>query len=369
MVILNLTNDELIIPGDWMSIFQTIQSQDGTVMVLGKNDSGKTSFIKLLTYYLVKRNRKICLIDADIGQSNLGPPGTIGMGIVDQKRLKDGIIPVDYILFIGALSPEQCIDRFISRVYQIYTIAQKEKVDTILIDTTGLVLGKVGVYLKSNLIKKVNPTVLVAIQFDKELEPILLEGEFAPSVQVYRIKPYPYIVGKNWSERKIRRKRQFSLYFQGSQWREIDFSEITIKDFNYGLEFCPDGGLTDLFRREFQLEIFSAEVINDKVFVVLLRPQKISPECNLSQIKIHFGVKQIIFIQPQWFGNLLFSLNNSEGLSIGLGIIKNIDWERMRITAYFPISVTFDNLAQIELGRVRIKPDGSELSYLEPERY
>lgn len=368
MTILNLYDSELVIPGDWMSAIQNIQRTDGTVMVLGKNDSGKTSFVKLLTHYLVRRNRKVAFFDADIGQSTLGPPGTIGMAIVDKKRLTDGIL-ADYMLFIGAISPDKCIDRFLERIYQLYTITQKENADTILIDTTGLVIGKAGVYLKSNLIKKINPTILIALQFDEELEPILLECASLPSTYIYRITPYKYIMGKSWSERKMRRKKQFSLYFRNSQLHKIMFSEITINDLNFGLSFRLEPHIIDLFRQEFQLEIFSAEVIKSRMFVILLRPQNIPTEDKLSHIKKHFKVRQVVFIQPIWFQNLLVSVNTSEGLSKSLGIIKNIDFKRKEITAYFPIPISFDNLDQIEFGQIKVKPDGSELPLLEPEQY
>jgi polynucleotide 5'-kinase involved in rRNA processing len=95
MVNFNNNYDELAMPGDWIPIVQKLQSQDGTVIVLGKSDSGKTSLIKLLTYFLVKRNRNIGIIDLDTGQSTLGPPATIAMSTVDKKKLKDGNIPIE----------------------------------------------------------------------------------------------------------------------------------------------------------------------------------------------------------------------------------------------------------------------------------
>jgi polynucleotide 5'-hydroxyl-kinase GRC3/NOL9 len=366
---LNLTDNELIMPGDWMSIVQKIQSQDGTVMVLGKTDSGKTSFIKLLIHYLVRRNRKIGLIDVDIGQSTLGPPGTIGMCIVDKNRVEDGIVPIDYMLFIGAISPEQCIAIFLEKIYQLYIITQKIKVDALLIDTTGLVMGRIGVYLKNNLIKKVNPAILVALQSDKELEPILLEFEAQPSIKIYRIKPYQNIIAKNWKERKARRRRQFSIYFKDSQLRDIDFSAVEIKDFNFGFSLFLEKTMVSLYWKEFQLEIVSAEVINSRLFMILSKPQSITNKDVFARIKKHFQVKQIFVILPNWFQHLLVSFTNSEGLSNGLGIIKHIDFERKKITAYLPISISLDNLAKIELGRIRIIPDGSALPPIEPERY
>jgi len=39
------------------------------------------------------------------------------------------------------------------------------------------------------------------------------------------------------------------------------------------------------------------------------------------------------------------------------------------MTVYLPASVSLENLAQIEVGQLKVKPDGSELSYIEPAEY
>lgn len=206
-------NKELVMPGEWVPIAQKILCQDETIMVLGKMDSGKTSFIQLFVQYLVKRNRKIGWIDADIGQSTLGPPTTAGMSILDKKSLKSMVLPEIRLVFIGALSPARCVDKFINGICLLNGIGHSYKVNTILIDTTGLVTGTLGSYIKSSLIKRIKPTVLIALQFKDELEPILKEFEKEALISIFRLKPYQEIHHKNWFERKNRRKNQFREYF------------------------------------------------------------------------------------------------------------------------------------------------------------
>ncbi len=369
MVNSNLCNDKLFMPGDWLPIIQKIQKHEGTVIVLGKTDSGKTSFIKLLTCFLVRRNKKIGIIDSDIGQSTLGPPATIGLSIVDKNRLKDSIIPVDYMHFIGAISPEQCIDRFLDRIYRLYTIAEKEKIDFLLIDTTGLVMGRVGQYLKGNLISKIRPSILVALQFDRELEPILSQFASQSLIHTYRIRPYPNIVERNWKDRKSRREKQFNFYFKGSQVKEIDFSAMEMKDFNFGLSFCSDNNIAESIGQIFKLKIIFLKVIGNRAILILPNPQNIPDRNTFIKIKKYLQVEQVVLIFPIWFQNILTSFNNSEGLSVGLGIAKRIDVVEKRSTFLAPASLSLENIVQIELGQVRIKPDGTELPYGETLKY
>ena len=369
IVNLNLDQEGLVMPGDWISIAQKIFSQSGTVMVLGKTDSGKTSFIKLLAQYLARRNRKVGIIDLDIGQSTLGPPATIGMGILDKESLKKRIIPVRYMVFIGSTSPGKCVDRFLAKVYQLYCLCQREKVDTLLVDTTGLVLGSLGVYLKCNLIEKIDPAIIVALQFDQESEPILQVFGLQPSRQIFRIKPFPNISEKNWWERKKRREKQFKISFKDSLTRDIDFTNLPITGIYFDYNFLSDTKIINQLKERYQLEIISADLVGSRMILILPGPPTMLSQDLGSHIKNYYKVKKVILLFPDWFSYLLVSFNNIEGLSNGLGIIKEIDFKQKKMTVYLPASVSLGNLAQIEIGQLKVKPDGSELSYIEPAEY
>ena len=369
IVNLNFGQEGLIMPGDWMSIAQKILSQSGTVMVLGKTDSGKTSFIKILAQYLVRRNRKVGIIDLDIGQSTLGPPGTISMGVLDKERLKKKIIPVCYTVFIGTTSPGKCVDRFLARAYHLYCLGQREKVDTLLVDTTGLVLGSLGVYLKCNLVEKIDPTIIVALQFGQELEPILEVFKSQSSRQIFRIKPFPNISEKNWIERKKRRERQFKIYFRDSVITDIDFTTLPITGIYFDSNFLADTKIVTQLKEKYQLEAISGDIIDSRMLLILPGPPTMLSQDIVTDIKKCYKVKQIILLFPDWFSYLLVSFDNIEGLSNGLGIIKEIDFKQKKMTVYLPASVSLENLAQIEVGQLKVKPDGSELSYIEPAEY
>ena len=191
-------NKNLVMPGDWIPIIQKILNQNSRVVVLGKTDSGKTGLIRLFTQYLIRRNKKVGVIDGDIGQSTLGPPGTVGMCILDFGNLKSETISVEKMVFVGTTSPGRYTEKFINGIDQLYKICQKHKVDIILLDTTGLVTGSLGIYLKCSLIKKIKPSALVALQLEKELESILRGFTKDPFILVYRLKPYQEVDRISW---------------------------------------------------------------------------------------------------------------------------------------------------------------------------
>ena len=360
---------ELAMPGDWIPVVQELQSQDGTIIVLGKADSGKTSFIKLLTYFLVKRNRKIGIIDLDIGQSTIGPPATIAMSTVDKKRLKDGNIPVDHMLFMGMITPANSIDRFLDKVYKLYTVSERKIVDTLLVDTTGLVTGSIGIFLKSSLIKRINPAALVALQFAQELEPILSQFEPEPSLQIYRIKPCQNIVQRDWRDRKLRRQKQFFHYFQDSRTWEVDITTIAVKDFNFGLSLCSDNDIVDTIKEKFALKLVYAEKIKNTVALILQDSKSIPDKDIFANIQKHLQVERVFLFLPNWFQYLLVSFNSTDSLSNGLGIIKCIDFEKKKISIHTPVTISAGSFSEMELGQVKVKPDGTELPYQGPVKF
>jgi polynucleotide 5'-hydroxyl-kinase GRC3/NOL9 len=245
----------------------------------------------------------------------------------------------------------------------------ERKVDTLLVDTTGLVLGSLGVYLKCNLVEKIDPTIIVALQFGQELEPVLEVFKSQSSRQIFRVKPFPNISEKNWIERKKRREKQFKIYFRDSLITDIDFTTLPITGIYFDSNFLSYTEIITQLKEKYQLEVISGDIIDSKMILILPGPPTILSQDIVTDIKKCYKLKQIILLFPDWFSYLLVSFNNKEGFSNGLGIIKEIDFKQKKMTVYLPASISLENLAQIEIGQLKVKPDGSELSYIEPAEY
>ena len=75
------------IPQSWFiaySMLREIEKKPATVMVIGGSDFGKTSFCTYLTNKLVSERFKVTVLDEDLGQSDIGPPGTVAYAFVDK---------------------------------------------------------------------------------------------------------------------------------------------------------------------------------------------------------------------------------------------------------------------------------------------
>ena len=97
---------ETVVPDDWHAVLDALTQEKGIAILLGAIDTGKTTFSKFLIDHLCQRKVKVALVDADIGQSYLGPPTTIGLSVFDSTPNWDAPVP-SKIFFVGSTTPEE----------------------------------------------------------------------------------------------------------------------------------------------------------------------------------------------------------------------------------------------------------------------
>ena len=94
---------------DWADkISQQLSSrgllQKGICLILGGVDTGKTTLASVLAEQLAQ-DKPISIIDADIGQSHIGPPTTVGWAVVDKPQVDFSKISPLGISFVGDITP------------------------------------------------------------------------------------------------------------------------------------------------------------------------------------------------------------------------------------------------------------------------
>lgn len=201
-------------PG-WDRLLRVLRMQQGTVLLLGATDSGKTTLARYIVESLVLRQLRTALIDADIGQSGIGLPGTISMKVFcDQRDLGD--FSYERMTFLGFTNPSKVIPLIVAMTRRMADIGRR-RAEIAVVDTTGLTSGELGKALKTAKIRAIRPAHIVAIQRGDELEHILsLVGD----AWIHRLKPSCAAKRRSASSRRAYRKRKLEEYF-----RERELSE------------------------------------------------------------------------------------------------------------------------------------------------
>ena len=143
-----------------------------TILLLGASDTGKTTLIEQTLHGWTPPG-PIALVDCDVGQSRLGPPTTVAWSVLEQPFEAWTKLPVQEFVVTGAVSPEGNLDIFLSAVQRIVASARRYS-PRVLIDTTGLISGELGVELKQRKLALLRPDVVVALEGNDELAPFLL---------------------------------------------------------------------------------------------------------------------------------------------------------------------------------------------------
>lgn len=212
--------------------WETLSKLNGTTFLIGATNSGKSTLVQYLIRCSVRKHATIALVDSDIGQSSLGIPGTINMKIF--KKSKDiETFHADKTFFIGSLNPAKKIPLMIEGTKTLVNEAKK-KSTRILVDTTGLIHGEMGIALKTGKIKSIKPDQIVALEKTDELEHILA---MAHDTTVYRLKPSDSVKERSRDMRIQYRQQRFNEYFQLKSMQEFFLNDVDL--FYNGRSFSP----------------------------------------------------------------------------------------------------------------------------------
>jgi len=202
---------EIIPEPDWAVLLSELLRNKGISVIIGETDSGKSTLAKYLIFQLVFKDLSACLVDADVGQSSLGLPGTVCMKTFATEA---DLNPFSFekMSFVGTINPSINIPQIIS--------ASKKMADECIIssdltvvDTSGLVTGALGENLKIAKIRALRPAHIIALQRENELEHIL---RLVSNSCVHRIKVSQYVRARPFAIRLRYRKKKIADYFQNS---------------------------------------------------------------------------------------------------------------------------------------------------------
>ncbi len=221
----NSLESALPIPDTWHQLGRELKkkTEPGRLLIIGDVDTGKTT----LAHYLVQVLRHqfpTALLDADLGQSQIGPPATVGLLSVAQKNKKSRK-PV--LKFVGNTSPKGCFLQMLVAVKNLTERATAQGIVKTVIDSCGMVHGQAPREFKYNLISILRPLTLIALEKEShELDTLLLPFKTDPTVTCHRllISREQFAV-KSSRERQSFRQEKFRQYFQSAKNQKISIAE------------------------------------------------------------------------------------------------------------------------------------------------
>lgn len=301
---------ELSIPNEWMNAVHSLENEKGLAIILGMHDTGKSTFAKYLTSNLTAKKIKVGLVDADIGQSFLGPPATIGLDLFDPAHIPtvpdwEKILPHSFF-FVGSTSPEGHFHEQTEGVKRMVDKAIQAGSEAVIVDTTGLVTGDAGKELKRRKIELLSPRHIFALQRGHEIEHILTLYKDNRNINIQRLPISEMAKARSKEERRAYRNRKYQEYFKDSEIRGLRVKGIGV----------------------------TGHVINSQ-------GDSISSE-------------RAIFIK-----GLLIGLRDGMDDTLALGIIDELERERGIFKVNTPLK-ELDKVKKIQLGSLKLNPSFEE---------
>ncbi len=219
------------VPASWSEPIQTIlslQEKPTIIMIVGKADSGKSSFSTYLVNKLIDGKHKVAVLDGDLGQSDIGPPCTVAYATTLRRVTELYELKVSNAFFVGVTSPVQAVARTVEGYVSMEKeILEKAAADYLIINTDGWVEGEAAVGYKLQLINHLKPNLVVGIQSQEELKPLLSSIITVPTRSV---ESSVAVSERNLEKRTKLRELSYAKYLKDAKVRSLFMSYMEVQE-------------------------------------------------------------------------------------------------------------------------------------------
>ncbi len=356
--------DPLTIPDGWQAAAETILQDQRPlrVMVVGVPDAGKSSFCAFLAERLRRAGRTVGVVDADVGQSSLGLPGTISAGWVTRPVTRLGDVPFHMGYFVGNVSPSGHMLACLTGARVLCDRLRARGADAIVIDTSGLVLGSAGHELKLRKADLLHPNYIVLIQKRKELESLARLWRHRDRLTLIEITPSPAAQTRSPLERRARRAARFRAYFRPARPITLQLGRTILRGTRLAWGVPLNRETRERLAELLGQEVLFAQAAADGWTVIT--PGWI-PRAQLTEFARQLEVPGLWCIPAPRLEGLLCGLHDDRGHLIDAGLLQQLDLDQRQATVLAP-RATPSQVHTLELGRVRLALDGVELGRLRP---
>jgi len=274
---------ELIVSPQWAVLDG--EKLQGTILVLGESDTGKTTLARYLFQEIARRGLRPAYLDSDMGQSTLGLPATLNLALA-RAAGDEGFPPGGprASFFVGAITPRGHMLPTMVGCKRLQDRALALGAEAIVVDTNGLVdRAQGGKALKEWKIELLAPALVIALQRGSEMEPILWPLRREGRLRLLEFRVSPQARERSRERRIARRRERLAAYFRQARPHLIAMGKMAV----YDLEYLAPGALLALQDGEgFCLGLGVVEEADRRAGTITLR----SPLPGLDRVaSVRFG--------------------------------------------------------------------------------
>jgi polynucleotide 5'-hydroxyl-kinase GRC3/NOL9 len=350
------------ISAEWNSTIEEIVKDPGVAIVIGDTDTGKTTFVLELINSAVRAGVATAIVDADVGQGEVGPPAVVSMAMVEGpvERLRD--LNPRRMHFVGSTTPYAHMLPLVVGTKKMTEEALARGAKLVVVDTTGLVQGAAGGRLKLHKIELLQPKHVVGISKKREIEHITNGISKIDAIKLHRLQSSPEVKDKSRELRTARRQKRFFDYFHGAERHIIRIDDIVCWNTFFTTGRSVKWQHYRVLERTLHAKILHAEVAGNGMYIVVHCEPNMA---GVEALRNRYGTREFTVVCGTDFSNLLVGLADAHGNTIALGIVEAVDFKQRHIALLTPIS-TISPVRIIQFGSLRVRADGTELGTVKP---
>jgi len=211
----------------WREASDLLRQSRGLAVILGDVDLGKSTLSTYLANVCFDHGIRTRIIDGDIGQADIGPPTTISSSTVSNHILSLQDLRPERSHFIGDTSPSSVTAKLVQSITHLKDeISGRSEV--IILNTDGWVRDEEAVSYKLQLLHSLRPNLVLGLNSDKELDPILEQQQCT----TLRLEVSSYARTRTREERKKTREEGYRRFFQNPKQQNFNLNSIKLRMFN-----------------------------------------------------------------------------------------------------------------------------------------
>lgn len=356
----------MVITDEWRKAVEVISEAERrplVVMVVGAVDTGKTSFCAYLARALFERGIKVAVVDADLGQSDIGLPTTIGMGFVSHPIEKLSEVKCQAAYFVGSVSPVGFLLPTVTGTKLMVERALALGAEAVVMDTDGLVHGGAGFALKQHTFELVRPTHVVLLQRVNELSVFNRRWNGILWTKVLSVGVPSSVSEKTREQRREFRERKFREWLSQCGELLLPLDQLKFSNSLFGQGIVVPSEALERLSALMGTRVLHAERVGDNVLVFVEAPPVLA---DFSPVRQFFGgAPYIRWTTPSHYEQVIVGLLDANEEPLTIGLTFRLDFHERVLSVLAP-PIKVERVRTVVFGALRLALDGTEIGVLSP---
>ncbi len=321
-------------------------------MVLGQVDSGKSSISALVANRALLRGLRVGVVDADVGQADVGPPATVSAAEARGFILWLRELRAERMRFVGYVSPQRAERRIVGGVVDLAHWLRGRGVEVVVVDTDGWVqgVGSLEYKLEAAHLAGLDTVVVVG---DEKLYRMVRGAWGGRGCGVLYLRSPAVRRERSRDDRRQLRSEAYRRYLEPMHPRTLSLRGVGVVGSCFFSGDPLPGETAEAFSQVLRVPVEAASETYDTVYVVT-RGQ--ADPVGLEKLSQALG-KQVYVLDKNNMRGALLALVGPSGVEEALAVLEDIDFRRMEARLRTPYR---GEVHAIIAGGTRLGPDLEE---------